>query len=165
MTLSSPEHWLQRWPGAILIVLACEGVGMLAALATQSSVSTWYPMLAKPGFTPPGWLFGPVWTTLYALMGIAVWMVGRCGWRNEGVQRAIGLFVLQLGLNGLWSFAFFGFRAVGGGFVVIVLLWIAIALTLWCFFQLQRVAGWLMVPYLLWVTYAAALNGTIWWMN
>ena len=162
---SSPNHWLQRWPGVILIVLACEGVGILAALATQSSVGTWYPMLVKPAFTPPGWLFGPVWTALYALMGIAVWLVGRRGWRTEGVQRAVGLFVLQLGLNGLWSFAFFGFRSVSGGFVVIVLLWIAIVLALWSFFRLQRVAGWLMVPYLLWVTYAAVLNGTIWWMN
>jgi tryptophan-rich sensory protein len=162
---SSPNHWLQRWPGVILTVLICEGVGALAAVATQSSVGVWYPTLAKPGFTPPSWLFGPVWTALYALMGIAVWLVGRRGWHTEGVQHAVGLFVLQLGLNGLWSFAFFGFRSVSGGLVVIVLLWVAIALTLRRFAQLHRAAGWLMVPYLLWVTYAAVLNGTIWWMN
>ena len=162
---SSPDYWLQRWPGAVLAVLLCEGVGILAAIATQSSVTMWYPTLAKPVFTPPGWVFGPVWTLLYALMGIAVWLVGRRGWTTLGVQSAVGLFVLQLGLNGLWSFAFFGIQSASGGLIVIVLLWIVIAVTTARFFQLQRTAGWLMVPYLLWVTYATVLNGAIWWMN
>jgi tryptophan-rich sensory protein len=165
MMPSSSDHWLQRWPGALLAFLLCEGVGILASIATQSSVATWYPTLAKPAFTPPSWVFGPVWTLLYALMGIAVWLVGRRGWATRGVQRAIGLFAFQLGLNGLWSFAFFGFQSPSSGFIVIVLLWVTLAATTWQFFRLQRTAGWLLVPYLLWVTYAAALNGAIWWMN
>lgn len=159
------DHWLQRWPGAVLAVLLCEGVGVLAAVATQSSVGTWYPTLAKPFFTPPGWVFGPVWTTLYALMGLAAWLVGRRGWTTPGVRTALGVFGLQLVLNAAWSFAFFGARSPAGGLAVIVLLWVALALATRWFLAVRRAAGWLLVPYLLWVTYAAALNGAIWWMN
>lgn len=149
----------------MLAVLICEGVGLLASIPTQSSVDTWYPTLVKPFFTPPGWVFAPVWIVLYALMGIAAWLVGRRGWTAPEVQTALGFFGLQLILNGLWSFAFFGFRSPGSGLLVIVLLWLALVVTMQRFFRLQRGAGWLLVPYLLWVTYAAALNGAIWWMN
>ena len=161
----STDHWLRRWGGAVLAVLICEGVGVLASIATQSSVDTWYPALDKPFFTPPGWVFAPVWIALYALMGIAAWLVGRRGWAAPDVQTALGFFTFQLGLNGLWSFAFFGFRSPGAGLLVIALLWLAIGATIQQFFRLQRWAGWLLAPYLLWVSYAAALNGAIWWMN
>ena len=162
---TSSDSWIRRVAGALLAILICEGVGALAGLATQSSVDTWYPTLATPFFTPPSWLFAPVWITLYALMGVAAWLVWRRGWRHTRVQIALGFFGLQLILNGLWSFAFFGFRSIGGGLMVIVLLWLAIVATMQRFFPLHRGAGWLLVPYLLWVTYAAALNGAIWWMN
>jgi tryptophan-rich sensory protein len=165
MMTTSTDHWLQRWGGAVLAILICEGVGALASLATQSSVSTWYPALEKPFFTPPGWVFAPVWITLYALMGLAAWLVGRRGWATPGVPTALGFFVLQLVLNGAWSFAFFGARSPAGGLAVIVVLWFALMTTTKWFFELRRVAGWLLVPYLLWVSYAAALNGAIWWMN
>lgn len=162
---TSSNHWLRGWGGALLAVLICEGVGVGAGLATQSSVETWYPTLDKPAFTPPSWLFSPVWITLYALMGIAVWLVGRQGWNRPQVRLAIGLFVVQLVLNGLWSAVFFGARSIGGGLLVIVLLWLALAVTTRRFFTVRRAAGWLLVPYLLWVTYAGALNVALWWMN
>lgn len=158
------KQWLSTAGGVLFAVLICEGVGLLAAWATQTSVSTWYPTLAKPGFTPPSWLFGPVWTVLYALMGIAAFLVWRVG-RGTRVRRALGLFGVQLAVNGGWSFAFFWAQSPGLGLVVIVLLWVLLAWTVERFFRLRAVAGWLLVPYLLWVTYALALNAAIWTLN
>lgn len=161
----SSRSTLQTIGGLVLAVLLCEGVGIIASVATQSSVQTWYPTLIKPFFTPPNGLFAPVWIVLYAMMGIAAWMVWATDASSSERRRALGLFALQLILNGLWSIAFFGLRSPGSGFVTIVLLWVAIAATLRDFFGLRRAAGWLMVPYLLWVTYAAALNAAIWGLN
>lgn len=149
------------WPFALGILL-CEGVGVIAAVATQSSVQTWYPTLQKPWFTPPNWLFAPVWIVLYAAMGVAVALVWRLG---AGVQGALVLFALQLGLNAGWSVVFFGMRSIGGGLVVIALLWCAVAATMRAFFLLRPAAGWLLVPYLAWVSYAAALNIGLWRLN
>lgn len=148
--------------GAILV---CEAVGLLAAWATQTSVTTWYPTLVKPSFTPPGWVFGPVWTVLYALMGIAAFLVWRRGPRRARVRSALVAFGVQLLLNAGWSFAFFGARSPALGLVVILLLWGVLAWTVDRFFRLRRVAGWLLVPYLVWVTYALALNASIWGLN
>ena len=136
----------------------------MAAWATQTSVTTWYPTLTKPGFTPPNWLFAPVWTLLYALMGIAAALVWRSG-TGPAVRRALWLFGLQLLLNGAWSFAFFWARSPALGLLVIGLLWGAVAWTTERFFRLQRAAAALLVPYLLWVAYAAALNGAVWFLN
>jgi tryptophan-rich sensory protein len=149
---------------SLLGVLLCEGVGLLAAWATQTSVTTWYPTLAKPVFTPPDWLFAPVWTILYAAMGVAAALIWRAG-RTSAVRRALVLFGVQLLLNGGWSFAFFWARSPGIGLLVIVLLWGVLAATLRAFFRLRTVAGWLLVPYLAWVTYALALNLGIWVLN
>lgn len=149
---------------SLLGVLLCEGVGVLAAWATQTSVTTWYPTLAKPVFTPPDWLFAPVWTVLYAAMGVAAAQIWRAG-HTRAVRRALILFAVQLLLNGGWSFAFFWARSPGIGLLVIVLLWIVLAVTLRAFFRLRAVAGWLLVPYLAWVTYALALNLGIWVLN
>lgn len=149
---------------SLLGVLLCEGVGLLAAWATQTSVTTWYPTLAKPVFTPPDWLFAPVWTILYAAMGVAAALIWRAG-RTSAVRRALVLFGVQLLLNGGWSFAFFWARSPGIGLLVIVLLWGVLAATLRAFFRLRTVAGWLLVPYLAWVTYALALNLGIWGLN
>lgn len=159
------RSWLRSWAGLFLLVLLCEAVGLLAGLATQSSVNTWYPTLEKPFFTPPDRLFAPVWTVLYALMGIAAWFVVRRDWARPRVRTALGLFAGQLVLNGAWSFVFFGARSIVGGLVVIGGLWLVLAVTTQRFFTLSRVAGWLLVPYLLWVTYAGALNAGIWWLN
>jgi tryptophan-rich sensory protein len=158
-----------RWTGALQVLLAvglCEGVGLLAAWATQTSVTTWYPTLTKPSFTPPDWLFAPVWTLLYAGMGVAAVLV----WRADGadraaVRRALALFGLQLLLNGGWSVAFFWARSPAGGLLVIAALWATLAGTTRQFYRLRRAAGLLLVPYLLWISYAAALNGAIWLLN
>ena len=141
------------------------GVSFLAAFvgarATMQSVGSWYSQLARPPWGPPNWVFGPVWTVLYASMGVAAWLV----WRRGGWSAAILLFAVQLGLNAAWSFAFFGWQSPLAGLVNIVLLWIAIAATLLRFWQADRLAGWLFVPYLAWVTFAAALNFAIWRLN
>jgi tryptophan-rich sensory protein len=158
------ERWSDTLTAAgqiLAAVLLCEAVGLMAAIATQSSVATWYPTLTKPSFTPPNWLFGPVWTVLYALMGVAAVLVW---WRRSddaSSQTALVLFVVQLVLNGAWSFAFFGARSPGLGLVVIVALWIVLVWTTVRFFRVRAGAGGLLVPYLLWVTYAAALNAGI----
>ena len=149
----------------IVGVLLCEGVGLLAAWATQTSVTTWYPTLTKPGFTPPDWLFGPVWTVLYAMMGVAAALVWQRRTEDTTSQSALVLFGVQLLLNGGWSFAFFGARSPGLGLIVIVALWGALAWTTERFFRVRAAAGWLLVPYLLWVTYAGALNLSIWLLN
>ncbi|MFO8100036.1 MAG: TspO/MBR family protein [Salinibacter sp.] len=150
---------------ALGFVAACEAVGLVAAWATQLSVTTWYPTLTKPGFTPPNWLFAPAWTVLYAMMGLAAFLVWRVEAGGGRRQRALVWFVVQLGLNAGWSFAFFGARSPAFGLVVIVALWGALAWTTDRFFRTRAAAGWLMIPYLLWVTYAAALNAGIWYLN
>ena len=124
----------------------------------------WYARLDKPSWTPPGWLFGPVWTALYVAMAISAWLV----WRAEGTQRArpwLWLYGAQLGLNALWSPLFFGARQPGFAFIDIGLLWLALAALLPRFFKASRAAGFLWIPYLAWVTYAAALNLSIFLRN
>ena len=150
---------------AILIgIVLCEAVGALAGIATQSSVNSWYPTLVRPEFTPPDWLFAPVWITLYAMMGIAAGLV----WGQREADRArsaLIVFGVQLALNAAWSFVFFGAQSIGGGLVVIVLLLAAIVETIRRFAPLSRWAAGLLVPYLLWVAYATALNASLWWLN
>jgi translocator protein len=124
----------------------------------------WYASLQKPAWNPPGWVFGPVWTTLYLMMAIAAWLV----WRRGGfsAQRVpLGLFLLQLALNAVWTPLFFGLHSPGLAFADIVLLWLAIAATIAVFSRVSRPAAGLLVPYLAWVTFAAALNFAIWRMN
>lgn len=150
---------------AVAFILGCEAVGAVAGWATQTSVTTWYPTLAKPWFTPPDWLFAPVWTALYAMMGFAAFLVWREGTDRSSVRTALGLFGVQLALNAGWSFAFFWARSPGVGLVVIVMLWGVLAGTTARFFRVRAAAGALLVPYLLWVTYAAALNAGVWVLN
>jgi len=158
-----------RRPAAVILGLAVAlaaslGVGLVGGLATASSVATWYPTLDKPAWTPPDSLFGPVWTALYLMMGVAAWLV----WRRAGKERArypLALFALQLLLNAGWSLLFFGLRSPGLGLIEIALLWLAIAATLWAFARVQGWAALLLVPYLAWVSFAAALNLAIWRMN
>lgn len=150
---------------ALLFVFGCEAVGLVAGWATQTSVTTWYPTLAKPGFTPPNWLFAPAWTLLYALMGVAAFLVWRVRTDDTASQKALVLFGIQLVLNGAWSFAFFGAQSPVLGLVVITALWGVLAWTVERFFRVRRAAGALLVPYLAWVSYAWALNAGIWWLN
>ena len=152
------------WIGLILFLLGCFSVAGLGSFATTPEIPTWYATLRKPAWNPPNWLFGPVWTALYAAMAIAAWIVWkRTGW--SGSNDALWLFVIQLALNLAWSFIFFRFHSPRWAFVEIVALWIAIAATLAKFAGISRVSAMLLAPYLAWVTYAATLNFAIWRMN
>jgi len=149
----------------VVSIVVCQLAGFIGSLFTRSSIPTWYASVRKPSFNPPNWIFGPVWTTLYLLMGIAAFLVWRQGLDNKAVRLALLLFIIQLVLNTLWSIIFFGMRSLSGGFADIAALWIMIVLTTVSFFRLSAVAGVLMVPYLLWVTFASVLNFAIWRLN
>ncbi len=149
----------------VVSIVLCLAAGFLGSLATRPSIPGWYAALEKPSFNPPNWLFGPVWTLLYILMGIALFLVWRLGLDTRGVKTAVILFLVQLALNVLWSYVFFGAHRLGGAFAVIAVLWVFILLTMLRFFPLYRAAGWLLVPYLLWVSFASVLNFSIWRLN
>jgi benzodiazapine receptor len=140
-------------------------VGGISGLATARGVQDWFPTLVKPPFNPPSWVFGPVWTLLYVMMGIAAFMVWQKNWDNGIVKAALGLFALQLILNGLWSVLFFGMRMPALAFADIILLWVSIGATVVFFWRVTPVAGMLLLPYGAWVTFAAVLNGSIWILN
>ena len=140
-------------------------VGGIATFFTTSGVNGWYAMANKPSFNPPNWLFAPVWTALYIMMGIALFLV----WKSEGdkaiKQTAFILFAVQLLLNFLWSFIFFYAKQPGWAFVDIMAMWIAILLTIIWFTKISTTASWLLVPYIFWVTFASLLNFYIWRHN
>ena len=149
----------------IVSIVACEGAGGIGSVFTRKAIATWYATLKKPAFTPPNSVFGPIWITLYALMGVAVFTVWREGLAQEGVEIAFIVFWVQLVLNILWSAIFFGRRSPLGGMIVILLLWAAIIVTIIRFFAVSNVAGGLLIPYLVWVSIAANLNVRIWLLN
>ncbi len=142
----------------ITAILVCELVGLISTPFTISSIPTWYATLNKPSFSPPNWLFAPVWTTLYLLMGVAAYLVWREGLKKSEVQRALLYFVFQLICNFLWSFLFFYLRSPLLAFADIVLLWILIVLTMIKFYKISKPAAYLLIPYLLWVSFASILN-------
>lgn len=156
-------RWLVDAARLVVCLAVTLGVGYAGSIFTRSSVESWYQMLRKPPLTPPGWVFGPVWTLLYIMMGFAAYLVARVGLRDSAV--ALGAYALQLGLNLLWSALFFGMRQPLWGLVDIIFLWVKILLTMLLFFRLSHWAGWLMAPYLVWVTFASYLNLAIWLMN
>lgn len=151
------------WLVLIVFLAVCLGAGGLGSFFTASSVREWYPQLHKPAGTPPSWVFGPVWTTLYVLMAVAAWLV----WRDygTGARFALLIFFAQLALNVAWSGIFFGSRMPGVAFAEIVVLWLAIAFTMLVFVLLKPIAAALLVPYLLWASYAGYLNWGIWRLN
>ena len=151
-----------RLAGSILVCLLA---GLIGSFATRAKIPGWYAGLEKPSFNPPAWLFGPVWTALYILMGIALFLVWRKGLAARGVKAALIVFLVQLVLNVLWSFAFFGAESPLAGLVVIIALWATIAATIAAFAPLSRVAAVLLVPYVLWVSFAAILNASIYFLN
>lgn len=155
---------VQTWLGLAALLVVCFTAAGIGSALTTPSVGGWYATLAKPSWTPPDWVFAPVWSILYALMAIAAWLV----WRKTGLsgaRLAMTLFALQLGLNVVWSGLFFALQSPGAALLDVVLLWLAILATLVAFWRHSRLAAWLLTPYLVWVTYAAGLNFAIWWMN
>jgi translocator protein len=147
--------------GFLFLTLA---TASLASFLTARGVREWYPNLRKPPGTPPSWVFGPVWTTLYVLMAISAWLIWR-GYGWNGGRSALLLFFGQLALNAAWSGIFFGARLPGVAFAEIVVLWLAILFNVLVFYWLLPLAAYLLVPYLLWVTYASYLNAGIWRLN
>lgn len=149
----------------LISVAVCLLTGAIAGYATQSSIADWYVELEKPSFNPPNWIFGPVWTILYVMMGIAAGLVWAKGFYHKWVKTAMYHFIFQLLFNALWSIVFFGFRFPMGAFFVILVLLILIALTYRWFKIVDRIAALFLVPYFLWVCFAAILNYKIWVLN
>lgn len=147
----------------IISLILPQIAGGLGAFFTMSSVTSWYNTINKPSFNPPSWVFGPTWTLLYVLMGIACFLI----WKTDHPQRKkfLGLFGIQLILNALWSPAFFGMQSPLLGLVVIVPLWVMILICILEFRKSSLLASKLMIPYLLWVSFASVLNFSIWWLN
>lgn len=151
----------------ILVMVATTlTLGYISGLVTQSSVNTWYPTLNKPFFTPPNAVFPIAWSTLYVFMGIAAGLVwARIDVQTELVKKGLKFFAIQLALNMLWSYLFFGLKNPLIALIEVILLWLMIYETWHIFKRVDRIAGWLFVPYLAWVTYASVLNASIWWLN
>ena len=151
-----------NWKKLLLSILLTQGAGGIGAIATTPKIVSWYVTLNKPTFNPPNWLFGPVWTLLFLMMGVAFYLVWMEGKKAYG---ALKIFGLQLGLNVLWSFLFFGAESPGLALLEIVFLWLAILATIISFQKISKTAMWLMIPYLGWVSFASVLNGAIYWLN
>ena len=149
----------------ILSVVACLLLGGISGIATTSSITGWYTTITKPSFNPPNWIFGPAWTLLYILMGIAFAMIWNAGTEKKEVKKAMKLFGLQLILNLIWSFLFFTMQNPAIAFIDIVILLIAINSTIRHFSAINKTAAYLLIPYLLWVSFATLLNGNIWYLN
>ena len=151
--------------GLIFWLGICYFTAWLGAQVSPGIASAeWYQSISKPSWNPPSWVFGPVWTILYTMMGFAAWTV----WKQYGFKKAgaaLTLFFIQLVLNGLWSQIFFGMQQIGWAFAEIVVLLAAIIFTTMLFFKKSKLAGWLMAPYIAWVSFATVLNGAIWWLN
>ncbi len=155
------ESWLKLIISLVLVQL----VGITSSFSTRSSVSTWYVELVKPSFNPPGWVFGPVWTILYLMIGISLFLVWNKKKSLKTRKKAYWIFAIQLVLNWLWSIVFFGMQSPGLALLVIFSLWIFIILNLVFFYKISKTAGWLLVPYWFWVSFASVLNLAIWWLN
>lgn len=149
----------------IIAIGISEAAGIIGSIFTASSIPTWYATLARPELSPPNWVFGPVWTMLFALMGIAAFLIWQKGINHRDVKVALSVFGIQLILNTLWSIVFFGLQNPGAAFMEIIVLWVAILATIIMFAKISRVAAWLLVPYILWVTFAGYLNYSIWMLN
>ncbi len=153
-----------EWLPLIGFIALSQLAGVVGSFFTISSVGTWYNTLVQTPLNPPSWVFGPVWTTLYILMGLAAFLVWRDG-RGASKRRALIVFYFQLSLNALWSVVFFGMQWPLGGLVVIAAMWLSIVWTMLLFNKVSRPASNLLLPYLAWVTFASYLNATIWLLN
>lgn len=149
----------------IISLVICQLAGIIGSLFTMSKIPTWYMTLNKPELAPPNWIFGPVWTTLFILIGISLYLVWKQGINRKDVKIALCIFGTQLILNILWSIIFFGLENPGSAFVEIVSLWISILLSIIYFYKISKPASYLLIPYIAWVSFASYLNFMIWWLN
>jgi tryptophan-rich sensory protein len=156
---------LNNFSKLVIAIVVSELAGAIGSLFTISAIPTWYATLQKPALNPPSWIFGPVWTTLYVLMGIAAFLVWKKGWERKEVRTALSVFGLQLVLNALWSIVFFGLHSPAWALANIAALWIAVIWTMFVFYKISRPAMYLLVPYIIWVSFASYLNYSIWILN
>ncbi|MGV8085686.1 MAG: TspO/MBR family protein [Candidatus Bilamarchaeum sp.] len=152
-----------KWKELIVAIIICQFAGVVGSLFTFSSIPTWYATLSKPSFSPPNWVFGPVWTLLYTSMGISIYWVYNS--KNKGVKSALYIFGIQLMFNVLWSIVFFGLKSPLYGLIVILFLWTSIVMTIWKFYHIDRRSGYILFPYLIWVSFATLLNYYIFLLN
>jgi len=149
----------------IIAIIIPVAVGAISGFFTATGVESWYQTINKPSWNPPGWIFGPVWTTLYVMMGIALFLVWKSDSSDVLKKTAIALFAIQLILNFFWSFIFFDQQQIGWALVEIIVMWFFILLTIFAFGNVSKLAAWLLVPYISWVSFATILNYTIWKLN
>ncbi|MFY8096908.1 MAG: TspO/MBR family protein [Flavobacterium sp.] len=157
---------MQKYLRIVYCVTICLVIGFLSGKVTQSSIATWYPTLEKPFFNPPNWLFAPVWALLYIFMGIAAGLVwNELNSKEKEVKNALKFFIIQLGLNALWSYLFFGLNNVFLAAVEVILLLLMIYETYLKFKPINKNSSYLLIPYMAWVSFASVLTWSIWWLN
>jgi len=156
---------MKRWVKFIVSILVCQMAGVVGSFFTYPSIPTWYATLQKPSFSPPNWLFAPVWITLFTLMGVSAYLVWNKGLKNKQVKESLSIFGIQLILNAFWSFLFFGLKSPLYAFIEIIILWGAIVLTILKFYKISKKAGLLLFPYIVWVSFAMTLNFYVWRLN
>lgn len=156
---------IKNIPLLLYSLIICQLAGIIGSFFTSSSIPTWYAALEKPSFNPPNWVFAPVWTTLFVLMGISLYLIWNKGLKAKKVKIALTFFGIQLTLNVLWSIIFFGLKSPLYAFMEIIILWIAILLTIFKFYRISKAAAYLLIPYLIWVSFAVVLNFLILTLN
>ena len=155
----------RSFPQLLIAIAICEFAGAIGAIFTAPSIPIWYEGLVKPSLTPPGWVFAPVWTILFALMGVSLWLITEKADQMKTRRLAHQVFVFQLALNVAWSFIFFGLHSVGAAAIELISLWLVVFAVMLVFARISRRAVWLLVPYLAWITFAFYLNMGLWVLN
>lgn len=156
---------LKDYRNLFLSILICNLAGAIGSIFTMPAIDSWYDNLVKPALNPPSWVFGPVWTLLFILMGVAAFIVYNHGWEKVEVKIALSIFGVQLILNTLWSIIFFGLQNPGLAFLELVLLWMAILFSIISFFRVSKKAAYLLIPYIMWVSFAGYLNLSFFLLN
>jgi len=159
----------KQWGILILFIVLCQGAGIIGTFVTFDAIPTWYATLVRPSFSPPNWIFGPVWTTLYTLMGVSAYLV----WAKRGLPptkatirtKGLWIFWVHLFFNALWSLLFFGLQSPLLALVDIAVLWVLLVASMFYFFRISKTAGALLVPYLVWISFASVLNAAILLLN
>lgn len=149
----------------LISIIICELAGVIGSIFTTPAIKSWYVFLQKPTFAPPNWLFGPVWVTLYILMGISLSLIWNKGLKKKEIKSAFILFIIHLAFNSLWSVIFFGFKSILGGLIAISLLDILVAVIIFKFYKINKMSAYLLIPYLLWALFATFLNFNILILN
>jgi tryptophan-rich sensory protein len=156
---------MKTWLKIIIAIIICEAAGLIGAIFTTPNIASWYATLDKPVFSPPNWLFGPVWTTLYFLMGIAVALIWQKGLKEQKVKKSFIFFWVHLFFNAIWSIIFFGWHQIFWAFCDIIIIWLMILILLIMFGRLKKSAAYLLIPFFIWVSLASVLNFALWWLN